>query len=132
MRPKTNGDAERTFPIRQLYPDEPYAEEAEHTLKPGEVLTRVDLPPPVPGARSAYRESREKLSFDWPTTAAAVWVVLQDGAITDARICLGAVAPNPFPVPEAAALLRRYLADPELGRAAVAAVKAMESRAGTR
>lgn len=93
------------MPLADLFPAEATAEAAEHTLAPGEVLVAVRIPPQPAGARSAYKESREKLSFDWPTTAAAVRLVVDGGSIREAAICLGAVAPNPLPRPEAARLL---------------------------
>lgn len=99
------GGATVRMPLLDLFPKEPTAEAAEHTLQPGDVLTAILIPAWPAGARSAYRESREKLSFDWPTTAAAVRVLLDGGAIREAAICLGAVAPVPLPRPEAARLL---------------------------
>jgi len=86
---------ERTFPITQLYPEIPAATTPEHTLKQGEILVEVRFGNFGTGTRSAYRESREKLSFDWATTAAATRLVVEAGKITDARICLSAVAPVP-------------------------------------
>ncbi len=93
------------LPIADLYPAEATAENPEHLLEPGDVITGVLLPAPAPGQVSAFRESREKLSFDWPTTTAAVSLTLEGGVIRSARICLGAVAPIPLPRPDAAALL---------------------------
>jgi xanthine dehydrogenase YagS FAD-binding subunit len=66
------------------------------------VLVEVRFPATGPGTRSAYRESREKLSFDWATTAAAVRLGIEGGKIGAAKICLGAVAPVPV-LAEAAA-----------------------------
>ncbi len=100
-----NDKDERTLTMLELYPEEPYADEAEHTLVSGEILTEILVPAQPAGSRSAYRDSREKESFDWPTTSAAVRMSIDSGKITDARICLGAVAPNPVFVPDAAALL---------------------------
>jgi xanthine dehydrogenase YagS FAD-binding subunit len=100
-----SGDGERRIKLRQLYPDVPTAANPEHTLARGELLLRVHLPAPEPGAASSYCDSREKLSYDWATTAAAVWVRIAAGKITAARICLGAVAPNPMPVPAAESVL---------------------------
>lgn len=92
-------------PMAELFPQQPKAQAPEHTLQPGEIVTAITLPPQPAGARTAYAESREKQSFDWPTTAAAVRLVLQDGRIAAADIVLGAVAPVPWPRPQAAAQL---------------------------
>lgn len=96
---------ERTFALEKLWPELPVAAAPEHTLKPGEVLVEVAFPAGVAGTRSAYRESREKLSFDWATTAAAAKLVIEAGKITAAKICLGAVAPVPVVATDAAASL---------------------------
>jgi xanthine dehydrogenase YagS FAD-binding subunit len=91
--------------LAELFPAEPRAQNPEHTLEPGEIVTAVHVPKQPEHARSAYCESREKLSFDWATTACAVRVVLDAGRIAAAEIVLGAVAPNPLPRPQAAAAL---------------------------
>lgn len=93
------------MPIAQLYPAEPKAQAPEHTLQQGEILTAVRVPAQPPGSRSAYSESREKLSFDWATSAAAVRVVVDGSVMKDATICLGGVAPVPLLRPDAAKLL---------------------------
>ncbi|HLQ38311.1 MAG TPA: FAD binding domain-containing protein [Planctomycetota bacterium] len=91
--------------LGELYPKEAKALVDEHTLAQGEIITALHVPPQPADARSCYRESREKLSFDWATTAAAVRLQLAGGKITAATIVLGAVAPVPLPRPEAAKLL---------------------------
>ena len=91
--------------IAELFPPEPKAELNEHTLQDGEIVTAFHVPAQPAGARSAYRESREKQSFDWATTAAAARVVLDGGVIKEATLVLGAVAPVPMPRPDAAKLL---------------------------
>lgn len=104
----------RRRPLGELFPKDPRGGQPEHTLQPGEILTTIHVPPQPDGARSAYCESREKLSFDWATTACAVRLVLQGGRITAADVVLGAVAPVPLPRPEAAKLLVGQTPSPEL------------------
>ena len=66
------------------------------------------------GTRSAYAESREKMSHDWATTSAAVRLVVTGGVIRDAAICLGSVAPVPILATEAARQLIGKKADAKL------------------
>jgi xanthine dehydrogenase YagS FAD-binding subunit len=99
------GDKVRRRKLSDLFPAEPRAQLAEHTLEHGEIVTAIHVPAQPAGARSAYQESREKQSFDWATTACAVRVVIDGGKITAANLVLGAVAPVPMPRPKAAALL---------------------------
>lgn len=99
------GETTRRRPLTDLFPKEPKAELREDTLEPGEIVTAFHVPAQPAGARSAYRESREKLSFDWATTAAAARVVLEGGVMREASLVLGAVAPVPLPLPKVARLL---------------------------
>ena len=99
------GDKVRRRKLADLFPAEPRAQAAEHTLEHGEIVTALHVPAQPEGARSAYCESREKQSFDWATTACAVRLVLQGGTITAADLVLGAVSPVPRPRPEAAKVL---------------------------
>lgn len=99
------GDKVRRRKLSDLFPAEPRAQLAEHTLEAGEIVTAIHVPPQPAGSRSCYQESREKQSFDWATTACAVRVVMDGGKITAATLVLGAVAPVPVPKPKAAALL---------------------------
>jgi len=66
----------------------------ENVLEEGEIITTVSLAPHR--WKSAYREGREKESFDWATVAAAVALELDGGTVKEARIVLGAVAPIPL------------------------------------
>ncbi|MFY9341073.1 MAG: FAD binding domain-containing protein [Planctomycetota bacterium] len=99
------GETTRRRKFSELFPAEPRAQNPEHTLEAGEIVTAIHVPPQSAGTRSAYCESREKLSHDWATTACAVRVVLGGGKITAADLVLGAVAPVPLPRPKAAAML---------------------------
>jgi xanthine dehydrogenase YagS FAD-binding subunit len=94
------------LPLDELFPKQPTAAGAEHTLEPDEVLVFVQIKKQPANSRSAYRDSREKLSFDWPTTAAAVRVELEGKKITKADVVLGAVAPRPIVARAAADLLQ--------------------------
>ena len=99
------GDEVRRRKLSELFPAEPRAQLAEHTLEDGEIVTALHLPAPSGDVRTAYTESREKQSFDWATTACAVRLVMDGGEIAAADVVLGAVAPNPMPRPQAARML---------------------------
>ncbi len=99
------GDKRTTRKLRELFPAEPRAQNPEHTLQPGEIVTSITIPPQTHGTVTAYGESREKETFDWATTACAVRLVINLGTITAADLVLGAVAPVPLPRPQAAKLL---------------------------
>ena len=70
--------------------------ERDTVLKPGELITAVQLPPP-PSGRSAYRKVRPRASFAFAlVSVAAVLDVAPDGMVTDCRVALGGVAHAPW------------------------------------
>ena len=81
----------------------------ENTLRAGEVLTAVLLPPLPASARSVYLKQAEKPAFDWPIAEVAVVLDLAaDGRCLQAAVVLGAAAPVPWRATAAeAALLGR-------------------------
>lgn len=99
------GKETRRRKFAELFPEQPRAENPEHTLDDGEIVTAIHIPQQSANARCTYAESREKQSFDWATTACAVRIVMDGKAIKEASIVLGAVAPVPMPRPQAAAML---------------------------
>ncbi len=86
----------RALPIAELFIGPKEDPSREHRLAPGEVLTRVMIPAPGPGQRSAYEAVKEKQSHDWPLAEAAVNVTVESGTIKAARVVLGHVAPTPW------------------------------------
>ncbi|MCB9879715.1 MAG: FAD binding domain-containing protein [Planctomycetes bacterium] len=99
------GEAVRRRKLADLFPADPRAQNPEHTLEDGEIVTALHLPAQPADTRLGYAESREKQSFDWATTACAVRVVMAGGKITAADLVLGAVGPVPMAKPQAAQLL---------------------------
>jgi xanthine dehydrogenase YagS FAD-binding subunit len=69
--------------------------ERENVLAAGEVLTEIRVPSAA-GMKSTYTEIRERTAFDWPLVSLAVALRTEGGAIRDARVVLGAVAPIPW------------------------------------
>jgi xanthine dehydrogenase YagS FAD-binding subunit len=79
----------------------------ENILRQGDILTEVFVPAPPSNTRSAYIKFKERDSFDWAVSAVAVRATTDaSGAINDVRIVLGGVAPKPWRVPEAEAVLK--------------------------
>jgi len=67
----------------------------ENNLAKDEVLTEVRVPSAA-GTKSAYLEVRERAAFDWPLVSAAIVIKAEAGAVKEARVVLGAVAPIPW------------------------------------
>jgi xanthine dehydrogenase YagS FAD-binding subunit len=92
----------------------------ENSLKPGEIITEVNVPAPSASTRSHYLEAREKQSFDWPLVSVAIVIDSAPSAKTvrDVRVVMGAVAPIPWRSREAEAALKAGPLDESRARAA--------------
>ena len=99
-------DAQRSVPLTQFYTvpgDRPHV---ETVLKHGELLTAIDIPLLPLGTRSGYLKVRDRASYEFALTSAAVALTIDDGVIADARVALGGVGTIPWRAPEAEAVLR--------------------------
>lgn len=111
---------ERDLPMAALYEDDGIRYLSK---QPGEIVTEIVLPP-ASGWRSTYLKLRRRGSFDFPILGVAVALRMDGDTVTAAAITLGAVASQPRPAPEAAALLVGERLTPELiDRVADAAYK---------
>jgi xanthine dehydrogenase YagS FAD-binding subunit len=96
----------------------------ENVLKPDELLASVQLPPPKRGVRSAYHKVLDREAWTHAVVSAAVVLEMDGDTCRSARIVLGGVAPVPWRVPRAEALLANQKITPELAeRAGAAAVE---------
>jgi xanthine dehydrogenase YagS FAD-binding subunit len=103
------------LPDRNLY--------GESVLRHDELVTAVTLPP-AGGRKSATYEVRFKQSHDWPIAFASVALQMQGTTVREARVVLGAVAPIPWRVPAAEAVLTGQVLDELVAaRAAEAALE---------
>jgi xanthine dehydrogenase YagS FAD-binding subunit len=99
-------EGERTVPIPGLHRlpgDEP---ERDTVLKPGELITAVELAPLGFAARSDYRKVRDRASFAFALVSVAAALDLDGGAVRDCRIALGGVAHVPWRAARAEEALR--------------------------
>ncbi|MHC4993214.1 MAG: FAD binding domain-containing protein, partial [Planctomycetota bacterium] len=97
------GDETVTIQMAELYhmPDRGIRD--EHNLQPTDVVTHLTLDA---APRSGFYAVKEKQSFDWPLVLAAVALELDGERIASARVCAGAVAPIPWPLPGVEQALR--------------------------
>lgn len=75
-------------------------------LAPGEMITAVDLPPNRWQAHSVYLKLRDRASFAFALVSVAAALDVREGVVQDARLVLGGVAHKPWPVSQAASLMR--------------------------
>jgi xanthine dehydrogenase YagS FAD-binding subunit len=91
---------------------------AHNSLHPTDLILRVEVPVAA-GRRSIYVQQAEKSRFDWALVSCAAAARLDGRVLHDARLVLGAVAPIPWQVAEANALLEgREFSDELAARAA--------------
>jgi xanthine dehydrogenase YagS FAD-binding subunit len=111
--------AERTIPFADFHllpVDHP---EREHALAPGELIVAVDIPPLRFAQRSVYLKVRDRASYAFALSSAAVALDVEGGRIRSSRIALGGIATKPWRAIEAERALEGARAGAEAWRAAV-------------
>jgi xanthine dehydrogenase YagS FAD-binding subunit len=115
----TGPDGDREIPIAELHRLPGEDPSRDTTLRHGELITAVDVPPP--GIPSRYRKARERASFAFALVSVAAAVQVTDGVVTDVRLALGGVAHKPWRARVAEDALRGGPADEAAFRAAAGA-----------
>jgi xanthine dehydrogenase YagS FAD-binding subunit len=105
----------RQLPLGELYRIPQNADERENMLRPAEIVTQVSIP--IAARASATYEVRQRAGLDWPLVTASV-AFESPSAARQANIVLGFVAPVPWAVPKAAAVLEGNRVDPSLAATA--------------
>jgi xanthine dehydrogenase YagS FAD-binding subunit len=77
----------------------------ETVLEPGDLITHVTLPAPVPATHSTYLKLRDRASYEFALASAGVALGASLGYITHARVALGGVGTKPWRSREAEAVL---------------------------
>ena len=95
----------------------------DHALAPGEMITRVVLPPPLPGERAAYKRAISRAHAEWPLVEVCARAVIVDGRFEFVRLAGGGIAPVPLRFTACETTLE--------GRAAEAAVIAEAAKQAT-
>jgi len=93
----------------------------ETLLESGDLITHVTLPPPVVGSKQLYLKLRDRASYEFALSSAAVVLTIATGKITRARIALGGVGTKPWRSPEAEAALTGQSANDASSRQAAEA-----------
>lgn len=106
----------RSMPFAQLHKAPGSTPDIETTLQPGELISAFSIQGRWP--RSVYLKARDRQSYEFALSSAAVALDVRDGAIRDARVALGGVATVPWRAREAEALLKGQEFDEALARRA--------------
>lgn len=98
-------DQARTVPLDEFYVVPGDTPHRESVLRAGELITKVTVPL-LPWARhSVYVKVRDRQSYEFALTSAAVAVNVNSGRITAARVAAGGVGTRPWRLPEVERLL---------------------------
>jgi xanthine dehydrogenase YagS FAD-binding subunit len=96
---------------------------SDNALQPGEVITVVEIPPPVEGERAVYKRAIGRMHAEWPLVEVVARVVVAEGWFELAKLAAGGIAPVPMRLDAAEKTLHGKPANPEtIARAAAAAV----------
>lgn len=94
---------ERTVPaadFHRLPGDRP---EQDTVIRPGELITAVELPPPA--GVSAYRKARDRASYAFALVSVAAVLQVREGIVRHAALAFGSVAHRPWRARAAEAVL---------------------------
>ena len=92
----------------------------EHNLRPGALITAVDVPVRPDTRRSGYLKVRDRESYEFAVASAAVVLDIAAGTVRTARLAAGGVGTVPWRLPSVERELTGKPATPELWRAAAA------------
>lgn len=81
---------DRTIPLEELYTV------LGNILKPNEIITEIEVPPPPPDTRQQFLKFRLRKAIDFAISSAAVAITTKAGLVSRARIVLGGVSPTPY------------------------------------
>ena len=99
-------DGARRLPLEKFFTLPSQASvRTENVLTAGEIVTAVRLPVQPMTRRSAYVKFKERASLDFALSSVAAAVELDGGVVKQARLVLGGVAPIPWRVQKAEAML---------------------------
>ena len=90
----------KVIPIAEFYRLPGNTPEIETSLKPGEIITAVTLPPPPPGMQ-VYRKVRDRASYAFALVSVAAIVDSTRGQVRSARLAFGGLAHRPWRVAQA-------------------------------
>jgi len=92
----TGSQGERSIAFADLHrlPDD--HPELETTLRPGELITSLELSPISISQRSVYRKVRDRASYAFALISVAAAIELDGGKVKDVRLALGGVAHKPW------------------------------------
>lgn len=113
-----DGAGERRIPLSDFFRQPGSTPQNEHDLRPGELIVAVDVPLGPEARRSGYLKVRDRESYEFALTSAAVALDIAGGTIRNARVAAGGVGTVPWRLPGVENALRGKPPNPDVFRAA--------------
>ncbi|HEY3538873.1 MAG TPA: xanthine dehydrogenase family protein subunit M [Trinickia sp.] len=118
-------DGERLIPISEFHRLPGDRPDIDTTLRPDELITAVELPPPAFTQHAYYLKVRDRASYAFALVSVAAGLRLDGKTVSTAHIALGGVAHKPWRATIAERMLTgRPLSDATLREAAAAELRA--------
>jgi len=113
-----DADGERRIPIGEFFRQPGTTPDQERNLRPGELITAVEVPVSPEARRSGYLKVRDRESYEFALTSAAVGLDITGGTIRVARVAVGGVGTVPWRLPSVERALTGQAPSPDLWRTA--------------
>ncbi|NEX61878.1 FAD binding domain-containing protein [Noviherbaspirillum galbum] len=97
---------EREIPVNDFHRLPGDTPHIDTTLRPGELITAIDVPAVAFGTRSHYLKVRDRASYAFALVSVAAAIDVHDGMVREVCIALGGVAHKPWRAREAEDALR--------------------------
>jgi len=98
-------DGERRIPIMEFHRLPGDTPQQDTILRPGELITAVELPPSKFARNSYYLKVRDRASYAFALVSVAAALELDGKVVKQARVALGGVAHKPWRAAAAEAML---------------------------
>jgi xanthine dehydrogenase YagS FAD-binding subunit len=112
---------EREVPIGDFFLVPGNTPQRENVLEPGELITFVTLPAPKAGSKQIYIKLRDRASYEFALSSAAIVAVVSNGKLEFVRVALGGVGTKPWRSLEAERALHGKTPDGKVFRQAAEA-----------
>jgi xanthine dehydrogenase YagS FAD-binding subunit len=112
---------ERDVPIGEFFLVPGSTPQRENVLEPGDLITSITLPAPRANTKQVYLKLRDRASYEFALSSAAIVAEITNGKLTFVRVALGGVATKPWRSLEAEKALHHQSIDEKIFRQAAEA-----------
>jgi xanthine dehydrogenase YagS FAD-binding subunit len=91
-----SAEGERSVAVEQFHTLPGSTPHIENVLRPGELIVAVDVPAAAHARRSHYLKVRDRTSYEFALTSAAVGLDIEGGRIRSARVAMGGIGTKPW------------------------------------